>query len=233
MKVKFMPQNIECEATPDKSLLQIATENNIEIKSICKGIPSCAECRVRILDGEGNILPPGKAELDLIGTSYFIDSRRLSCQVRCYGDVTVDLTEQIDRLANQVKKTRGFRSTKPIESKAVQDTMMLNPGEKVADQPQENHEPRQENRPPKQEGRQENREPRQDKRQGRGTEVQKQGQAQGQGRSGQGSGAQDNRPPRQDNRNNRGNRGGGRNNNGGKPQNSGNPQTSNKPDTPK
>lgn len=133
MKVKFMPQNIEVEVTPDKSLLQLATENNIEIKSICKGVPSCAECRVRILEGEGNILPPGKAELNLIGTSYFIDSRRLSCQVRCYGDVTVDLTEQIERQENQVKKTRGFRSTKPIESKAVQDTMILNPGEKVED----------------------------------------------------------------------------------------------------
>lgn len=126
MKVKFVPQNIEVQATPDKSLLQIATENNIEIRSICKGVPSCAECRVRIVEGESNVLPPGKPELALIGTSYYIDSRRLSCQVRCFGDVTVDLTEQVQRSENQSKKVRGFRSSKPMESRAVQDTMILN-----------------------------------------------------------------------------------------------------------
>lgn len=125
MKIKFLPQNIEVEGTPDKSLLQIATENHLEIRSICKGVPSCAECRVRIKEGDSNVLPPGKAELSLIGTSYFIDGRRLSCQVRCFGDVTVDLTEQVERAENQTKKIRGFRTNKQMESKAVNDTMLL------------------------------------------------------------------------------------------------------------
>lgn len=126
MKIKFLPQNIEVEGSPDKSLLKIATENHLEIRSICKGVPSCAECRVRIVSGEANILPPNKAELNLIGTSHFIDGRRLSCQVRCFGDVTVDLTEQVERAENQTKKIRGFRTNKQIESKAVNDTMLLN-----------------------------------------------------------------------------------------------------------
>lgn len=125
MKVKFVPQNIEVEATPEKSLLQIATENHIEIKSICKGVPSCAECRVRIAEGEGNVLPPNKVEMSLIGTNWRIDSRRLACQVHCFGDVTVDLTEQVERQETQSKKVRGFRSHKQVESHAVQDTMLL------------------------------------------------------------------------------------------------------------
>lgn len=125
MKVKFLPQNIEVDVTPDKSLLQIATENHIEIKSICKGLPSCAECRVKIVDGERNILPPSKAEIGLIGSSYYIDGRRLSCQVRCFGNVTVDLTEQLERAEAQNKKVRGFKSQKPMESRAVQDTLIL------------------------------------------------------------------------------------------------------------
>ena len=83
MKVKFVPQNVEVEVTPEKTLLQIATDNHIEIKSICKGVPSCAECRVRLIEGENNVLPPNKAELNLIGTNWRIDSRRLACQVRC------------------------------------------------------------------------------------------------------------------------------------------------------
>lgn len=125
MKIKFIPQNIEVEATPDKSLLQIATENHIEIKSICKGLPSCAECRVKIVDGERNILPPTKAEIGLIGSSYYIDGRRLSCQVRCFGSITVDLTEQLERAEAQNKKVRGFKSQKAMESKAIQDTLIL------------------------------------------------------------------------------------------------------------
>ncbi|WP_253716020.1 2Fe-2S iron-sulfur cluster-binding protein [Bdellovibrio bacteriovorus] len=125
MKIKFLPQNIVVEGTPDKTLLKIATENQLEIRSICKGVPSCAECRVKIVEGESNILPPSKAELSLIGTSHFIDGRRLSCQVRCFGDVTVDLSEQVDRSENQVKKIRGFRSQKQQESHAVNDTMLL------------------------------------------------------------------------------------------------------------
>lgn len=126
MKVKFIPQNIEVEGNPNKTLLQIATENQLEIRSICKGVPSCAECRVVIAEGENNVLPPNKAELNLIGTNYFIDGRRLSCQVRCFGDITVDLTEQLERQETQTKKIRGFRSHKQVESHAVNDTMLLN-----------------------------------------------------------------------------------------------------------
>lgn len=125
MKIKFLPQNIEVEGSPDKTLLQIALDNKVEIRSICKGVLTCAECRVRIVEGETNTLPPTKAELSMIGTSHFIDGRRLSCQVRCFGDVTVDLTEQLEKSANQTKKIRGFRTHKNMDSKAVNDTMLL------------------------------------------------------------------------------------------------------------
>lgn len=125
MKIKFLPQNIEIESTPEKSLLQLAGENQLEIRSICKGVPSCAECRIKIVEGENNVLPPTKAELSLIGTNYFIDGRRLSCQVRCFGDITVDLTEQIEKSEHQTKKIRGFRTSKQMESKAVNDTLLL------------------------------------------------------------------------------------------------------------
>lgn len=132
MKIKFIPQNIEVEGTPEKTLLQIANENHIEIKSICKGVPSCAECRVKIKEGDSFVTPPSKAEIGLIGTSYYIDGRRLSCQVRCFGPVTVDLSEQISRDQLQNKKIRGFRSAKNVESKAVQDTLLLSEKKEIA-----------------------------------------------------------------------------------------------------
>jgi len=108
MKVKFVPQNIECEIKLGESVMHVAHENGIYIKSVCKGVPSCAECRVRIVDGEYNVLPPGSEELSLIGTGYFIDRRRLACQLKCFGDITVDMTEQLEKqqeiLSGQKKK---------------------------------------------------------------------------------------------------------------------------------
>ena len=124
MKIKFMPQNVECDVDPSKSLLQLATANGLKIKSICNGVASCAECRVRITAGENSIPEPGKAELSLIGSSYYLDGRRLSCQVRCFGPVTVDLTEQVNKVDTQ-KKVRGFKQKDQKELSAVQDTMIL------------------------------------------------------------------------------------------------------------
>ncbi len=124
MKIKFMPQNIEVDVDPSKSLLKIATENGIKIKSICGGIASCAECRVIITEGDNSIPEPGKAELNLIGTGYYLDGRRLACQVRCFGSVTVDLTEQINKVDTQ-KKVKGFKQRDTKELSAVQDTMIL------------------------------------------------------------------------------------------------------------
>jgi 2Fe-2S ferredoxin len=124
MKIKFMPQNVEADVDPSKSLMQIATEHGLKIKSICGGIASCSECRVKIIEGENSIPEPSKAEINLIGTSYYIDGRRLSCQVRCFGSVTVDLTEQLSKVDTQ-KKVRGFKQKDSKELSAVHDTMIL------------------------------------------------------------------------------------------------------------
>lgn len=97
MKVRFLPQDIELEIQPYQTVLQLAQESGIKIKSVCNGMPSCAECRVRLLEGEANVLPPSNKELGLIGTGHFIDQRRLACQLVCFGDITVDLSEQVEK----------------------------------------------------------------------------------------------------------------------------------------
>jgi 2Fe-2S ferredoxin len=46
--------------------------------------------------------------------------------VRCFGSITVDLTEQIERQDNPNKKVRGFRSAQNNEATtAVQGTLVL------------------------------------------------------------------------------------------------------------
>lgn len=107
MKVKFLPQNVEFEIEPGKTIMALAHEKGIPIKSSCNGLPSCAECRVKIVDGDWNTNPPTRKELNLIGTGYYIDQRRLSCQVLCFGDVTVDISEQMEK-ASEGPITKKF-----------------------------------------------------------------------------------------------------------------------------
>ncbi len=137
MKVKFVPQGIECEIKLGESVLHVAQDNGIYIKSVCKGVPSCAECRVRIVDGDHNVLPPGSEELSLIGNGYFIDRRRLACQLKCFGDITVDTSEQIakqqEMLSGPKKKLLAqddrIEDTHTIRSEEQGDDVSANEGE--------------------------------------------------------------------------------------------------------
>lgn len=113
MKVKFLPQNIECEIELNETILHLAQRNDIHIQSVCKGLPSCAECRIQIKEGENNVPPPSSKELSLIGTAYYVDQSRLSCQLRCFGDVTIDLTEQIEKEKRSQTVTVGPAGRKP------------------------------------------------------------------------------------------------------------------------
>ena len=97
MKVKFLPSGEEYEIEANETILHLAQRQGLYIQSVCKGIPSCAECRVQLVEGEHHVLPPSKKELNLIGTAHYVDLSRLSCQLRCFGDVTVDLSEQVEK----------------------------------------------------------------------------------------------------------------------------------------
>jgi ferredoxin len=107
MKVKFLPQDVEYEIELNETVLHLAQRNDIHIQSVCKGLPSCAECRIQIKSGENNVPPPSSKEMNLIGTAYYIDQSRLSCQLRCFGDVVVDLSEQIEKEARAKERPVG------------------------------------------------------------------------------------------------------------------------------
>ena len=127
MKVKFLPMQKEVEIKPEQTVLEVALANQVPIRTVCKGVPSCCECRVRIVEGENLVLPPNKAELSLIGSGYFVDHRRLSCQLHCFGDVTIDVSEQLAKSNDtSLRKMRGGGKKGTItESQAIQDTYLL------------------------------------------------------------------------------------------------------------
>ena len=202
MKVKFVPQNIELEIRPNQSVMHLAHENNIYIKSVCKGLPSCAECRVRVVDGDHNVLPPLQPELALIGSAHFVDGRRLSCQLKCFGDVVVDLTEQVEKEKNlnAGKKLKGGRPSDSMESFAVRGNLIDEEPEAVPAQTTE--EPR-EQRPQnnnQQQRQHNNNQQRHNRHHGRGGGNRDRNFRPRQGGGGQGGGQNQGQRPNNDNR---------------------------------
>jgi 2Fe-2S ferredoxin len=123
MKVKFVPQNVEFEIKPGQSVMHLAEDNGIYVKSVCRGVPSCAECRVKIVEGETNVFAPMGAELGLIGSGWFIDRRRLACQLQCIGDVTVDMSEQIAKQQGLIGG-RKAKAAKAIGDRVEDETVI-------------------------------------------------------------------------------------------------------------
>ncbi len=117
MKVKFLPLNVEHEIDFNETVLHLAQRHDIHIQSVCKGLPSCAECRIQIKQGENNVPHPSTKELSLIGTAYYIDQSRFSCQLRCFGDVVLDFSEQIEKETRVSKRPQG-RAVRPDGEKS-------------------------------------------------------------------------------------------------------------------
>ena len=127
MKLKFIPQNIELDVEPDKTVLEISRELGLRIQSSCNGMCNCGDCRVFVKEGETNLLLPSAKELKLIGQGHYIDQRRLACQLYCFGDVVIDLSEQEER-ANQGKISQQFlkraQKESPDEARSKSDILI-------------------------------------------------------------------------------------------------------------
>ena len=127
MKLKFIPQNIEVDVDSNKSVLEVSRELGLSVQSSCNGMCNCGDCRVFVKEGESNLLLPTVQELKLIGQGHYIDQRRLACQLYCFGDVVVDLSEQEER-ANQGKISQQFlkraQKKSPEEARSKSDILI-------------------------------------------------------------------------------------------------------------
>ena len=60
----------------------------------CRGLGLCGTCWIEVLEGEENLSPPSKMELLPLTSPWKrvgVPGRRLSCQVRVYGDCLIRL----------------------------------------------------------------------------------------------------------------------------------------------
>ncbi|ADN75110.1 NADH:ubiquinone oxidoreductase, subunit F [Ferrimonas balearica DSM 9799] len=77
---------------PGDKLLGSLANNGIFISSACGGGGSCGQCRVKVKEGGGEILP---TELDHITKREAREGCRLACQVAVKSDMDIELPEEV------------------------------------------------------------------------------------------------------------------------------------------
>lgn len=98
------------------SLLEMLTAQKIFIPSACGGRGTCGYCKVRVLEGAGQILPTEEAYMDAKERAEGI---RLSCQVKLRNDLKIEIPSELlaikeygcicDQIIDQTYDIKQFR----------------------------------------------------------------------------------------------------------------------------
>ena len=100
-KAKLMPSgNVTITINDEKelsvpmggTLLNTLQSNEIFLSSACGGSGTCAECRCRVTDGGGEILPTEKGHFT---RKEQLNSWRLSCQVKVKDNMSIVIPEEV------------------------------------------------------------------------------------------------------------------------------------------
>ena len=112
-KVKFLPSEKEVEAKVGDNLLKVSVKADVGLRYSCGGVPSCAMCRVAVVEGEEHLSKMEMKETDLLGNTYFVTKRRLACQTKILdeGDIVLDVSEHLEsESSEEVSKFRKPKS---------------------------------------------------------------------------------------------------------------------------
>ncbi len=90
-RITINDQEEPLEVEGGQSLLAALYNNKIFIPSACGGQATCGECKVRVLEGGGQILP---TELQFIARPEAKAGIRLACQVKIRQDLKIEIPEE-------------------------------------------------------------------------------------------------------------------------------------------
>lgn len=77
--VTFLPINKICNIHNEKTILELAKNNNIYIEGVCGGKAACGKCKIKILQGAANSLT--EKERDSLTKEEIENNYRLACEV--------------------------------------------------------------------------------------------------------------------------------------------------------
>jgi class 3 adenylate cyclase/hemoglobin-like flavoprotein len=117
-KINYLAINREVEFTPQgQSLLDISLQNQIMHMHECGGHGICTTCRVRVMDGIGNLSPKTEYEKASSHARKWDPSIRLACQARPKGDVSLQRLIWSSGEVNNLQKElvpKGRAEERPI-----------------------------------------------------------------------------------------------------------------------
>lgn len=96
------------EVADGESLLEAARRVEAPVNTLCNGIGSCIQCRVRVVEGEDRLSTPGALERDRLGNIFHITHERMGCQAKVFGDVVIEALPV--RLPTKSRRDKGPRA---------------------------------------------------------------------------------------------------------------------------
>ncbi|PIP89804.1 MAG: hypothetical protein COW01_07790 [Bdellovibrionales bacterium CG12_big_fil_rev_8_21_14_0_65_38_15] len=125
-KLTILPEGKTIFLSEETPVMEALRDEEIYIKSSCGGVASCSDCVIKVVEGADHCNPPPFEETRLLGNVFHITKERLSCQLKCHGDITIDISRH-DKAADESKlqnKTSSFvtkRRTKDDVSKIKEE----------------------------------------------------------------------------------------------------------------
>ena len=87
--VRFVPLGKEKEIRAGATILAAANQCDVPIGQSCNGDGVCGWCRVKIIGGMDEMLPPSQLEMKLMKEKEFAGDERAACLAKIRGDVAV------------------------------------------------------------------------------------------------------------------------------------------------
>jgi adenylate cyclase len=87
--IRFLPDGVDVDAKPGKTLLDVALKAGIPHTHACGGNARCTTCRVLVVDGEQGLAEPTWKETRVAKKLGLGGKYRLACQTKIEGDATV------------------------------------------------------------------------------------------------------------------------------------------------
>lgn len=89
MKIRFLPEGLECTLEEGKSILKLASEAGVAIDGNCAGNGTCGKCKVRVVSGNDHQL--SKEEKTILTDGEIRQGYRLACKFYPGNDVAVEV----------------------------------------------------------------------------------------------------------------------------------------------
>ena len=92
VKIDINNGKYNLDVQPGGNLMNTLAEQNIFLPSACGGKANCGQCKVKVNEGGGTILP---TEVGFFNRKQIKDNWRLGCQVKVKEDLKIEIPESV------------------------------------------------------------------------------------------------------------------------------------------